>query len=170
MFNRYLIYFKHFWEFSLYWTKKLNKQLAEPALWIAHLALVMEPNRTTGPRVIPSATMRLFTPDCSRALAPRLVEATRQPSVVAIGTCIIRPSSSRGPATPTGTGTYPITFSQHVPSTWKTQRAIFDNEGSQGSNILDLYDWVSANLWATTARRSDRLLLVYVFLHIAFLD
>lgn len=40
----------------------------------------------------------------SRALHPLLVDATRHPSVVAIGTWYLLPSSSSGPATPTGTG------------------------------------------------------------------
>ena len=53
-----------------------------------------------------------------RALQPLLVLATRQPSVVAIGTWYICPSSSRGPATPTGMGMYPITFSQQAPKTY----------------------------------------------------
>lgn len=38
------------------------------------------------------------------ALQPRLVLATRQPSVVAIGTWYSFPSRQRGPATPTGMG------------------------------------------------------------------
>lgn len=123
--------------------------------------------RTTGPRVIPSARIRLLAPPpsyggyvtevhinpkhfclspkvslivpksllivCSRvylktgwiykcqltpiALQPLLVLATRQPSVVAIGTWNSFPSKHRGPATPTGMGIYPITFSQQAPIT-----------------------------------------------------
>lgn len=51
------------------------------------------------------------------ALQPLLVLATRQPSVVAIGTWNSFPSKHRGPATPTGIGMYPITFSQQAPIT-----------------------------------------------------
>lgn len=51
------------------------------------------------------------------ALQPLLVLATRQPSVVAIGTWNSFPSKHRGPATPTGMGMYPITFSQQAPIT-----------------------------------------------------
>jgi len=57
-----------------------------------------------------------------KALQPLLVLATRQPSVVAMGTMYCRPSSSRGPATPTGTGMYPTTFSQHAPDTWQVNK------------------------------------------------
>ncbi len=39
-----------------------------------------------------------------RALHPLLVDATRHPSVVAIGTWYFVPSIRSGPATPTGTG------------------------------------------------------------------
>lgn len=53
------------------------------------------------------------------ALHPLFVLATRQPSVVAMGTWNCFPSNSRGPATPTGTGMYPMTFSQQVPSTYR---------------------------------------------------
>lgn len=125
--------------------------------------------RTTGPRVIPSARIRLLAPPPSYAkyvteahinpentsicpkrcpwlspnlfpspglgcilkqinyiykcqltpiaLQPLLVLATRQPSVVAIGTWNSFPSKHSGPATPTGMGIYPITFSQQAPIT-----------------------------------------------------
>ena len=58
----------------------------------------------------------------SRALTvnarqPRLVLAIRHPSVVAMGTWNFLSSIGSGPATPTGTGMYPITFSQQAPST-----------------------------------------------------
>lgn len=51
------------------------------------------------------------------ALHPRFVLATKHPSVVAMGTYNISPSNNNGPATPTGIGTYPITFSQQDPIT-----------------------------------------------------
>lgn len=51
-----------------------------------YLALERQGKRTTGPLVIPSATILLFTPHSIRALLPLFVLATRHPSVVAIGT------------------------------------------------------------------------------------
>mmetsp|Transcript_1519 Transcript_1519/g.3035 ORF Transcript_1519/g.3035 Transcript_1519/m.3035 type:complete len:229 (-) Transcript_1519:135-821(-) len=73
---------------------------------------------TTGARVIPSLRTALCAPPLRAiALQPRLVEATKQPSVVAMGTMYCLPSRTRGPATPTGMGMYPITFSQLTPIT-----------------------------------------------------
>lgn len=51
------------------------------------------------------------------ALHPLFVLATRHPSVVAIGTWNSLLSKNSGPATPTGIGIYPITFSQQAPIT-----------------------------------------------------
>lgn len=52
-----------------------------------YLAVVTEENLTTGPLVIPSSTTLVITPphDVS-ALHPLFVLATKQPSVVAMGT------------------------------------------------------------------------------------
>lgn len=51
---------------------------------------------------MPSLRMTEWAPPASlMALQPRLVEATRQPSVVAMGTYSTRPSSVKGPTTPT---------------------------------------------------------------------
>lgn len=113
-------------------------------------ALHADGSCTTGPRVIPSAKTRLLTPPDSyththkrsakiknsqhvwiktnewltlTARHPRLVLATKHPSVVAMGTWNSFPSNSSGPATPTGTGTYPITFSQLVPVTWEWRKS-----------------------------------------------
>lgn len=61
------------------------------------------------------------------ALQPLFVLATRQPSVVAIGTWYSFPSRHRGPATPTGMGIYPITFSQQAPITYEHRRATREN-------------------------------------------
>ncbi|KAH3672040.1 hypothetical protein WICMUC_004487 [Wickerhamomyces mucosus] len=75
-------------------------------------------NETTGPRVIPSLVNTVETPPPRlMALQPRIAEATRQPSVVAIGIWYGLPSIINGPAIPTGSGKYPITFSQQAPKT-----------------------------------------------------
>ena len=84
----------------------------------SRLASAAEGNLTTGPLVIPSPSTKLLTPPPSdRARQPRFVLATSVASVVAMGTWKHAPSSSSGPATPTGMGVYPITFSQHIPVT-----------------------------------------------------
>ena len=62
-----------------------------------------EANLTTGALVIPSFNNMLEAPpEMWMALQPRLVLATRQPSVVAMGTEYSNPSSNKGPAIPTG--------------------------------------------------------------------
>ena len=54
----------------------------------ADLALLM---RTAGARVMPSPNKAVVAPPASAmARAPRLVDARRAPSVVAIGTCVVR--------------------------------------------------------------------------------
>lgn len=47
-----------------------------------------------------------YKPDIEIALHPRAVDATRHPSVVAIGIYISSPSNDIGPASPRGIGTY----------------------------------------------------------------
>ena len=60
---------------------------------------------TTGPLVMPSAVTNTEAPPPSlMALQPRCVEATRQPSVVAMGMGTMVPFTSTGPARPTGMG------------------------------------------------------------------
>ncbi|KAH3670242.1 hypothetical protein OGATHE_003055 [Ogataea polymorpha] len=71
-----------------------------------------------GPLVIPSLVKTVWTPPPAlMALQPLIVEATKHPSVVAIGMWYGTPSIIMGPATPTGIGIKPITFSQHAPNT-----------------------------------------------------
>ena len=110
-----------------------------PAQWVITRRmtppyLVMQGNLTTGPLVMPSYVTLVVTPQPLRAEQPRLVLATRQPSVVAMGTWaqVCKPGTTTppgltwthlpsrlsGPTTPTGTGMYPITFSQHAPRTF----------------------------------------------------
>ena len=73
---------------------------------------------TSGARVMPSAPTTVATPPARRsALAPRFVDATSAPSVVAKGTRKSSPSTGSGPTTPSGYGRKPITDSQLVPST-----------------------------------------------------
>ena len=74
--------------------------------------------RSTGARVIPSpSTADTAPPALAIARAPRLVDATSAPSVVASGTVNRRPSRRSGPTTPTGMVMKPTTFSQLVPCT-----------------------------------------------------
>jgi hypothetical protein len=69
-------------------------------------ALAAASNLTTGALVMTSLSIVLVAPpDVEIALQPLFVLATRQPSVVAIGTCNSNPSSRRGPATPIGSYT-----------------------------------------------------------------
>ncbi|KAH3682701.1 hypothetical protein WICPIJ_006329 [Wickerhamomyces pijperi] len=68
-------------------------------------ALFKDGKETTGPRVIPSLVKTVVVPPPKLiALQPRMAEATRQPSVVAIGMWYGLPSMIKGPATPTGRG------------------------------------------------------------------
>lgn len=56
-------------------------------LYCTYLAVVTEENLTTGPLVIPSSTTLVITPPHDiNARHPLFVLATKQPSVVAIGT------------------------------------------------------------------------------------
>mmetsp|Transcript_17751 Transcript_17751/g.68860 ORF Transcript_17751/g.68860 Transcript_17751/m.68860 type:complete len:279 (+) Transcript_17751:334-1170(+) len=81
--------------------------------------LLAEGMRTSGALVIPFSISEVCAPpDTEMALQPRCVLAIRQPSVVAIGTVTFSPSISTGPATPTGIGTNPITFSAQAPCTF----------------------------------------------------
>src|SRR5277367_3274581 len=71
-----------------------------------------------GPRVMQSCVSTVVTPPPAlRALQPREVDATSVPSAVAIGIGYSSPSILSGPATPSGIGMYPITFSQQAPIT-----------------------------------------------------
>jgi hypothetical protein len=71
--------------------------------------------RTRGARVIPSPRTTLVAPPAFLiAVQPRLVEASKAPSVVAMGTLNCLSSNMSGPTMPTGRGMYPITASQFV--------------------------------------------------------
>mmetsp|Transcript_20110 Transcript_20110/g.43662 ORF Transcript_20110/g.43662 Transcript_20110/m.43662 type:complete len:224 (-) Transcript_20110:1009-1680(-) len=81
-------------------------------------ASVAEGIRTHGARVMPSLRMVLDAPlPWEMALHPRLVLATRHPSVVAMGMYTDSPFRVMGPAIPTGMGMYPTTISQFAPRT-----------------------------------------------------
>ena len=78
---------------------------AESIQRLARAALVRDGNSITGPRVMASWVSTVVTPPFAfRTLHPRLVDATRVPSVVAMGIGVIRPSIIRGPAIPNGSG------------------------------------------------------------------
>lgn len=72
------------------------------------------------------------------ARQPRLVLAIRAPSVVDIGTKHLRPLINKGPTIPVGTGTYPITFSQQHPYTYKIALQLHRFQRSQTINKKDL--------------------------------
>ncbi|KAH3659985.1 hypothetical protein OGAPHI_007190 [Ogataea philodendri] len=75
-------------------------------------------NEIHGPLVIPSLVNTVCTPPPALiALQPLMVDATRHPSVVAIGMWYGTLSMIIGPATPTGNGMNPMTFSQQAPNT-----------------------------------------------------
>ena len=61
--------------------------------------------RSTGERVMPSLSNAVTAPPhCVMARAPLFADATKQPSVVAMGMWYNFPSTLRGPNTPTGMG------------------------------------------------------------------
>ncbi|KNC29763.1 hypothetical protein FF38_05226 [Lucilia cuprina] len=71
--------------------------MASPVKATKPARLTLE-KRTQGARVMPTSSTYEVTPRIDKALQPRLVEATKAPSVVAMGTKYFAPSKSKGPA------------------------------------------------------------------------